>query len=92
MACVLLSRPRHKWLWLEEVHLLYENTVDFSSLRPFALSTQGSLVRAFRRTEEILRQLISGAKVIGEADLAGKFEECSASIKRGVVFAASLYL
>ncbi len=49
-------------------------------------------MRAFRRTEEILRQLISGARVIGETDLASKFEECSESIKRGVVFSASLYL
>lgn len=53
---------------------------------------QGSLVRAFRRIEEILRQLISGAKLIGDPDLAGKFEECSEAIRRGVVFAASLYL
>lgn len=61
-------------------------------LMPPSLCVQGSLVRAFRRTEEVLRQLISGAKLIGEADLARKFEECSESIKRGVVFAASLYL
>lgn len=53
---------------------------------------QGSLVRAFRRIEEVLRQLISGAKVIGDSDLAAKLEECSESIRRGVVFAASLYL
>ena len=53
---------------------------------------QGSLVRAFRRIEEVLRQMISGAKVIGDTDLAGKFEECSEAIRRGVVFAASLYL
>jgi len=53
---------------------------------------QGSLVRAFRRIEEVLRQLICSAKVIGDTDLASKFEEASESIKRGVVFAASLYL
>ena len=61
----------------------------------FQISTvyvQGSLVRAFRRIEEVLRQLISGAKVIGDSELANKFEEASESIKRGVVFAASLYL
>lgn len=53
---------------------------------------QGSLVRAFRRIEEVLRQLASGARVIGDSDLADKFEESSKSICRGVAFAASLYL
>lgn len=53
---------------------------------------QGSLVRAFRRIEELLRQLVAAVRVIGDQELAAKFEEASESIKRGVVFAASLYL
>lgn len=53
---------------------------------------QGSLVRAFRRMEEVLRQSVAGAKVIGDMELAGKFETAMESIKHGVVFAGSLYL
>ena len=53
---------------------------------------EGSLVRAFRRLEELLRQLITATQKIGEHDMAAKFEEASRCIKRDVVFAASLYL
>ena len=53
---------------------------------------QGSLVRAIRRIEEVLRQLVAAAKGIGDNDLAAKFEEATERIKRGVVFAGSLYL
>lgn len=55
-------------------------------------NVQGSLVRAIRRIEEILRQLMSAASVIGDLDLKAKFEEASDKIKRDVIFAASLYL
>ena len=53
---------------------------------------QGSIVRTVRRCEELLRQLIDAAKVIGEHDLAEQFGLCVESIKRDIVFAASLYL
>lgn len=53
---------------------------------------EGSLIRAIRRVEEVLQQLILAAKSIGEAQLEAKFEEATAKIKRDIVFAASLYL
>ena len=53
---------------------------------------QGSLVRAVRRVEEVLRQATAGAKVMGEQDLVALFEDGIARIKRDIVFAASLYL
>ena len=53
---------------------------------------EGSLIRAFRRLEEVLQQLIAAAKSIGETDLEAKFEEAVVKIKRDIVFAASLYL
>lgn len=40
----------------------------------------------------MLRQLVAGAKVIGDVELAEKFELAMDSIKHGVVFAGSLYL
>jgi len=53
---------------------------------------EGSLVRGFRRLEEVLRQLVAAAQKVGEQELAAAFEEARAAIKRDVVFAASLYL
>ncbi|EYU33293.1 hypothetical protein ABFS82_14G086200 [Erythranthe guttata] len=53
---------------------------------------EGSLIRAIRRLEEVLQQLIQAAKSIGETDLEVKFEEAVTKIKRDIVFAASLYL
>ena len=53
---------------------------------------QGSVVRAVRRVEEVLRQATAGAKVMGELELAALFEDGITRIKRDIVFAASLYL
>ncbi|XP_057436615.1 DExH-box ATP-dependent RNA helicase DExH9 [Lotus japonicus] len=53
---------------------------------------EGSLIRAIRRLEEVLQQLIEAAKSIGETQLETKFEEAVSKIKRDIVFAASLYL
>lgn len=53
---------------------------------------EGSLVRTVRREEELLRQLVAACQVIGEEELAAKFEDCIVRIKRDIIFAASLYL
>lgn len=52
----------------------------------------GSIIRAMRRLEEILRQLIQASKSIGNTDLENKFSESVKIVKRDIVFAASLYL
>ena len=52
----------------------------------------GSLVRAIRRLEELLRQTSGALKLIGDDELAGKFEEAIQKIKRDIIFAASLFL
>lgn len=57
-----------------------------------SVDLQGSLVRAVRRIEEVLRQLSSAAQVIGEGDLEQLFERSREKIKRDIIFAASLYL
>lgn len=56
------------------------------------ITVQGSLVRAVRRVEEVLRQATAGAQVMGELQLVELFEESQRRIKRDIVFAASLYL
>ncbi len=56
------------------------------------ISLQGSLVRAVRREEEVLRQMATAAAAIGAQELVEKFEACIERIKRDIIFAASLYL
>ena len=58
----------------------------------FSCLPQGSLVRAMRRLDELLRQLAEALRSIGEVSLAARFEEANERLKRDIVFAASLYL
>jgi ATP-dependent RNA helicase DOB1 len=53
---------------------------------------EGSLIRLFRRLEELLRQMAQAGKVMGSEELAGKFEESLTKIRRDIVAAQSLYL
>ncbi|KAI9505900.1 rRNA-processing arch domain-containing protein [Coemansia spiralis] len=53
---------------------------------------EGSLIRMFRRLEELLRQMCQAAKAIGNVDLENKFADGIVKIKRDIIFAASLYL
>lgn len=53
---------------------------------------EGSIIRCMRRLEELLRQMVQAAKVIGNTDLENKFAEADKLIKRDIGFAASLYL
>jgi ATP-dependent RNA helicase DOB1 len=53
---------------------------------------EGSLIRLFRRLEELLRQMAQAGKVMGSEELAGKFEEALTKIRRDIVAAQSLYL
>jgi ATP-dependent RNA helicase DOB1 len=53
---------------------------------------EGSLVRAIRRLEELLRQVAAALRTIGDASLAERFDAAIGRIKRDIVFAASLYL
>jgi hypothetical protein len=53
---------------------------------------EGSIIRVLRRLEELLRQLAAASLAIGNAELKAMFEDGAKRIRRGVVFAASLYL
>jgi len=43
---------------------------------------EGSLIRAIRRLEEVLQQLILASMSIGETELEAKLEEAVSKIKR----------
>ncbi len=53
---------------------------------------EGSLIRVFRRLEELLRQMGQAAKVMGSEELEKKFEEALGKVRRDIVAAQSLYL
>lgn len=53
---------------------------------------EGSLIRLFRRLEELLRQMAEAAKVMGSEELKDKFEESLLKIRRDIVSFNSLYL
>ena len=52
----------------------------------------GSMVRCIRRLDELLKELILCADMIGNNQLKEKFENISKKIRRGIPFSASLYL
>lgn len=53
---------------------------------------EGTIIRCFRRLDELISQLVEAAKVIGNNELRDKFTESQKNLKRGIVFTASLYL
>ncbi|KAI4291363.1 ATP-dependent RNA helicase DOB1 [Pancytospora philotis] len=53
---------------------------------------EGTIIRTFKRLEELLRQLSDAALVIGNSELANMFSQGIFSIKRDIIFANSLYL
>uniref|UniRef100_A0A453QAZ8 ATP-dependent RNA helicase Ski2/MTR4 C-terminal domain-containing protein n=7 Tax=Magnoliopsida TaxID=3398 RepID=A0A453QAZ8_AEGTS len=72
----------YSWARGSKFHQIMEMTQVF----------EGSLIRAIRRLEEVLQQLILASQSIGETQLEAKLEEAVSKIKRDIVFAASLYL
>ncbi|XP_042003348.1 DExH-box ATP-dependent RNA helicase DExH10-like isoform X1 [Salvia splendens] len=53
---------------------------------------EGSIIRLARRLDEFLNQLKGAAHAVGEAGLEEKFTAASESLRRGIMFANSLYL
>uniref|UniRef100_A0A0E0IYU9 Helicase C-terminal domain-containing protein n=1 Tax=Oryza nivara TaxID=4536 RepID=A0A0E0IYU9_ORYNI len=53
---------------------------------------EGSIIRLARRLDEFLNQLKAAAQAVGEVNLENKFGAASDSLRRGIMFANSLYL
>ncbi|KAE8812378.1 Superkiller viralicidic activity 2-like 2 [Hordeum vulgare] len=53
---------------------------------------EGSIIRLVRRLDEFLNQLKAAAEAVGEVNLEKKFGAASESLRRGIMFANSLYL
>jgi len=63
----------------------------FADLMGMTDAYEGSVIRTLHRLEELLRQLVDAAKVVGNTDLETKCEEARKLLIRDVVFAQSLY-
>ncbi|EUC60510.1 ATP-dependent RNA helicase (dob1), putative [Rhizoctonia solani AG-3 Rhs1AP] len=55
---------------------------------------EGSLIRVFRRLQELIRQMTQAAHAIGNSELEAKFTKASEMLERqnSVIFCSSLYL
>ncbi|KAK2875380.1 ATP-dependent RNA helicase mtr4 [Arthroderma sp. PD_2] len=77
---------------LMEVMFEWAKGKSFADICKMTEVYEGSLIRAFRRLEECMRQMAQAAKVMGSSDLETKFETSLTLIKRDIVAAQSLYL
>ncbi|XP_007559060.2 superkiller viralicidic activity 2-like 2, partial [Poecilia formosa] len=77
---------------LMDVVFAWANGATFAQICKMTDVFEGSIIRCMRRLEEVLRQMCSAAKAIGNTELENKFSEGITKIKRDIVFAASLYL
>ncbi|KAL2160192.1 hypothetical protein VTH06DRAFT_1848 [Thermothelomyces fergusii] len=80
-----------KWQLMETV-LAWANGKPFSEICKMTNAYEGSLIRLFRRLEELLRQMAEAAKVMGSEELREKFELSLSKIRRDIVSFNSLYL
>ncbi|KAF3800189.1 ATP-dependent RNA helicase mtr4 [Colletotrichum gloeosporioides] len=80
-----------KWQLMETVYSWAQGK-PFADICKMTNAYEGSLIRLFRRLEELMRQMGQGAKVMGSEELCQKFEDSLAKVRRDIVAAQSLYL
>ncbi|KAK4984435.1 ATP-dependent RNA helicase mtr4 [Elasticomyces elasticus] len=77
---------------LMEVVYAWTKGASFAQICKMTDVYEGSLIRLFRRLEELLRQIAQASKVMGSEQLEQKFEEALTKVRRDIVAAQSLYL
>lgn len=77
---------------LMEVVLEWANGVPFSEICKLTNVPEGTIVRTIVRLDETCREFRGAARIVGNASLISKMDAASQSIKRDIVFAASLYV
>ncbi|GBE77514.1 Putative ATP-dependent RNA helicase [Sparassis crispa] len=76
---------------LMEVVYEWAKGMPFEQITELTDVAEGTIVRVITRLDETCREVRDAARVIGDAELFKKMEECQIKIKRDIVFAASLY-
>lgn len=77
---------------LMEVTYAWCKGASFTQICKMTDVYEGSLIRMFKRLEEMLRQMVTAAKTIGNAELEEKMEKAMELVHRDIVSAGSLYL
>ncbi|KAI4277077.1 MAG: hypothetical protein LQ337_002059 [Flavoplaca oasis] len=77
---------------LMEVVYSWAHGTSFAEICKMTDVYEGSLIRLFRRLEELLRQMAQAGKVMGSEELEQKFEQSLLKVRRDIVAAQSLYL
>jgi ATP-dependent RNA helicase DOB1 len=75
-----------------EITFEWCNGASFSDICKMTEIYEGTIIRCFRRLDELIKELINAAKVIGNKQIVQRLEEINKSMRRDIVFAASLYL
>ncbi|KAK8959177.1 hypothetical protein KSP40_PGU016018 [Platanthera guangdongensis] len=78
--------------YLMDVIYCWSKGATFAEVIEMTDIFEGSIIRLARRLDEFLNQLKAAAHAVGEVNLEEKFEAGSASLRRGIMFANSLYL
>uniref|UniRef100_A0A0A0LHE5 ATP-dependent RNA helicase Ski2/MTR4 C-terminal domain-containing protein n=1 Tax=Cucumis sativus TaxID=3659 RepID=A0A0A0LHE5_CUCSA len=79
-------------MWENRKLILLETGASFSEVIQMTDIFEGSIIRSARRLDEFLNQLRAAANAVGEVNLESKFSAASESLRRGIMFANSLYL
>lgn len=78
--------------FLVDVVYCWSKGASFSEVIQMTDIFEGSIIRSARRLDEFLNQLRAAAQAVGEVSLESKFAAASESLRRGIMFANSLYL
>jgi len=76
---------------MDAIHA-WSKGASFSEVMQTTDLYEGSVIRAARRLFELLVEMEEAARSVGDETLAEKFGASKETIKRGIVFAASLFL
>ncbi|WBW75114.1 Ski complex RNA helicase Ski2 [Schizosaccharomyces osmophilus] len=83
------SQPR---FGLMEVCYEWARGMSFNRITDLTDILEGSIVRTIIRLDEVLRECRGAARVVGDASMYSKMEECQNLIRRNIVFCPSLYM
>ncbi|KAG6428501.1 hypothetical protein SASPL_112753 [Salvia splendens] len=78
--------------FLMDVIYCWSKGASFADVIQMTDIFEGSIIRLARRLDEFLNQLKGAAHAVGEVGLEEKFTAASEGIRRGIMFANSLYL
>ena len=77
---------------LMEVVYAWASNKKFSEIMELTEDYEGNVIRVIRRLDELIKQVSDCAMLIGNNKLKSSLNTASEKIKRGIIFAASLYL